>query len=225
MKGLFVIGTDTGVGKTLVTAGLARLLARRGVRVGVFKPASSGGSKSVDGLLLRRGAGLGRSWEHWVVPVTYRRPLAPWVAGWTEGGLDLGLVERARKHLGKNFDFLLVEGVGGLHVPLTEKVWVADLARKWKYPVLLVARAGLGTINHSLLTLEALRRRKIPIAGLLLNGAKGKSPAESTNLRALRRLAGVPVYGPLRWEPASRSKLDLWADRLDRLKIPRRFLP
>ena len=225
MKGLFVIGTDTGVGKTLVTAGLARLLARRGVHVGVFKPASSGGQKSADGRFLRRGAGLGREWEPWVAPVTYRRPLAPWVAGWTEGGLDLGLVERARQHLEKSFDFLLVEGVGGLHVPLTEKVWVADLAQKWNYPVLLVARVGLGTINHSLLTLEALRRRKVPVVGVLLNGAKGKSQAEATNLRALRKLAGVAVYGPLRWEPTSRSKLDLWADRLARLDIPRKFLP
>jgi dethiobiotin synthetase len=106
-----------------------------------------------------------------------------------------------------------------VHAPITEKVWISDLAQKWKYPVLVVARAGLGTLNHTLLTLEALRHRKIQILGVLVNGAKGKDGSEKTNILALRRLAGVSVFGPVRWNPCYRQDLDDLARVLDALGI------
>jgi len=233
MKGLFVIGTDTGVGKTWVASGLARLLSNRGVKVGVLKPAASGCGperkgrfSSGDGRSLCEAARLGPEWEDLVVPIRYRRPLSPWVAGWTEGPADLGRVEKARGCLGSSFDFLVVEGVGGLHVPLTKEVWISHLAKRWKYPVLVVARAGLGTLNHTLLTLEALRVRKIPVWGVLVNGAKGKDLSEGSNLEALRRLARVPVFGPMAWDPRLRKDWDGVARRLETLKVlPRKAVP
>jgi len=220
MKGLFVTGTDTGVGKTLIAAGLARLLVNLGVKVGVFKPVASGGKISQDGKLLQKAAKLSDALYPDIVPVHYLQPLAPYVAAWKEGKADLGKIERAYQKVKTSCDFLIVEGVGGVRVPIAPGFFVTDWMKKWKLPVLVVARAGLGTINHTLLTLEALRYRKVKVIGVLVNGYKGKTVAEKTNIKALKKLLNVPVYGPLRFNPKYRTNLDLLARDLSRLRIP-----
>ncbi len=219
-NGVFVTGTDTGIGKTLVAAGLARLSVNRGVKVGVFKPVASGGSISEDGKLLQKAAKLPDSACAGIVPVHYQQPLAPWVAGWKEGKLDLAKVEKAFRKAKSSCDFLVVEGVGGIQVPIARDFFVADWIKKWKLPALVVARAGLGTINHTLLTVETLRRRRIEVVGVFVNGYKGKELSESTNVKALRKLLKVPVYGPLKFEARYRTNLDLLARDLNLLKMP-----
>ncbi len=219
MKGLFITGTDTAVGKTLVAAGLARLLARRGVKVGVFKPVASGGKVSEDGKLLQKAANLPDAAYPSIVPVHYRQPLAPWVASWKEGKVPLKKVERAFHDAALKCGFLIVEGVGGVRVPITNGFFVTDWMEKWKMPVLIVARAGLGTLNHTLLTVEALQRRRIQVSGVLLNGYKGKDIAERTNFKALQRLLKIPVYGPLKWDPGYPKDLDRLASALDSFGI------
>lgn len=218
-KGLFVTGTDTGVGKTLVSAGLARYLVDLGIKAGVFKPVASGGVVSADGKLLQKAAKLPDQAYSSIVPLHYKRPLAPWVAGWKEGKVDLSKIEKAYQKAESSCDFLIVEGVGGLQVPITEDFFVIDWIVKWKLPTLIVARAGLGTINHTLLTVEALRKRKVRILGVVVNGYKGKSVAERTNVLALRNLLNVPVYGPLRFNPKYRTNLDLLARDMSKLGI------
>ena len=107
--------------------------------------------------------------------------------------------------------------MGGIQVPITQDFFVTNWIQKWKLPTLVVARAGLGTINHTLLTVEALQRRKIEVMGVLVNGYKGKELSERTNVKALRKLLKVPVYGPLKFNPKYRRNLDLLAGDLEKL--------
>jgi len=219
-NGLFITGTDTGVGKTLVSAGLARLLVNRGLSVGMFKPVASGGRVSEDGKLLQKAAKLSDAAYSSIVPLHYRQPLAPWVAGWKEGKVNLSKVEKAFQKAKVSCDFLIVEGVGGVQVPITRDFFVTDWIVKWKMPALVVARAGLGTINHTLLTVEALQRRKVKVLGVLINNYTGKGIAEQTNMRALKKLLKVPVYGPLRFNIRYRNHLDQLARDFEKLKMP-----
>jgi dethiobiotin synthetase len=219
MRGLFVTGTDTGIGKTLVSAGLARMLVDHGVSVGVFKPVASGGTISEDGKLLQKAAKLPDPAYAGIVPIHYKQPLAPWVAGWKEGKVDLSKVEKTYQKARASCDFLIVEGVGGVLVPITRNFFVTDWIKKWKMPTLVVARAELGTINHTLLTVEALQRRKIKVMGVLVNGYTGKGVAEQTNVKVLKKLLKVPVYGPLKHDPRYRKDLDLLSEDLGKFGL------
>jgi dethiobiotin synthetase len=219
LKTLFVAGTDTGVGKTLVAAGITRMLINCGIDVGVFKPIASGGLVSEDGKLLQKAARLPDSAYPGIVPLHYKQPLAPWVAGWKEGKVDLAKVENVFQNAKKKYDYLIVEGIGGVLVPITKDFLAVDWAMRWKLPTLVVARAGLGTINHTLLTVEALQKRKVKVLGVVVNGYKGKTIAERTNIQALKKLLKVPVFGPLKWNPKYRKNLDLLAGDIKKLKI------
>jgi dethiobiotin synthetase len=172
---------------------------------------------SEDGKLLQKAARLPNSAYPGIVPIHYQQPLAPWVASWREGKVDLAKVERAYRAAKAACDFLIVEGVGGVQVPITRHFLVTDWMRKWELPVLVVARAGLGTLNHTLLTVEALRRRKIKVLGVVVNGYKGKELSERTNVKALRKLMKVPIWGPLKYDPRYRRDLDLLAKEIDRI--------
>lgn len=218
-KGIFIAGTDTGVGKTLVAAGIARMFVNRGINVGVFKPIASGGLISEDGKMLQKAARLPDSTYPEIVPLHYKQPLAPWVAGWKEGSVDLAKVEKAYWEAKKKYDCLIVEGIGGVLVPITKNFLAVDWAVKWKLPTLAVARAGLGTINHTLLTVEALQKRKVEVLGVVMNGYRGKSIAEKTNVQALRKLLKVPVYGPLKYCSKYRKNLDLLAKDISKLGL------
>ena len=219
MRRLFVVGTDTGVGKTLIAAGLARMLANQGALVGVMKPVASGGIPSGDGKLLQKAARLPDSVYLEIVPVHYRQPLAPYAAAWKEGAVPLKKIEKAYQKAKKKYDNLIVEGIGGVLVPITRDFLAIDWVVKWKLPALVVARAGLGTLNHTLLTVEALQKRKIKVLGVLVNGYKGKELSEKTNVRALRKLLKVQVYGPLKFNTKYRTNLDLLAKDIKELGI------
>jgi dethiobiotin synthetase len=219
ISSLFIAGTDTSVGKTLIAAGLARMLVNRGVRVGVMKPVASGGIPSKDGKLLQKAAKLPDSDYPKIVPVHYRQPLAPYVAAWKEGHVPLATIEKAYQNAQKKYDFLIVEGIGGVLVPIARDFLAIDWMVKWKLPTLVVARAGLGTLNHTLLTIEALQKRKIKVLGVVVNGYKGRELSEKTNAQALRKLSNVPVYGPVRFIPKYRKDLDLLARDLGKLGV------
>jgi len=207
---LFVTATDTEVGKTAVAAALAALLRRRGRNVGVMKPLASG-CDTVDGALvaadavcLARAAGVDDAHEL-VCPIRLRPPLAPTVAAERDHAVvDLTAVWAARDRLAAVHDCLIVEGIGGIMVPLTADRTVLDVAAEFGAPVLVVARAGLGTINHSLLTVDALRQRGLTVAAVLLNTATNAphetgGAAVETNPSAIARATGLPVLGPLPW--------------------------
>ena len=200
--GLFLTGTDTGVGKTLVSAALAYLLAQKGVRVGVAKPFESGVSDPTnlgeDGCLLRWASGSQEDTDR-ITPYRLREPLAPGLAARREG-VDinwLSVVETIREGKGR-CDFQLVEGAGGVLVPLAGSHLVADLAKELALPLLIVARAGLGTINHTLLTLESARTRGLKVAGWIINGLPTTpNVAEQHAAEEIARLTDIPCWGVL----------------------------
>jgi len=211
MKGaLAVLGTDTGVGKTVVTAALAIALRRAGMRVSVMKPVASGGTLrtgrivSGDAIWLRRILGLADPLED-INPVCYRHALAPAVAAALEGKrTDFAAVRRAFDRLRRGQGILLVEGVGGVLVPLGAGMTPASLCVRLGIPAVVVGRAGLGGINHAWLTVEALRRRGVRVAGVILNGARG-GLAERNNPAAIEKYARCPVLAILPRVPRIRS--------------------
>ena len=206
IRGIFITGTDTGVGKTFVGAGLATALREKGIGVGVMKPAETG-------CLLRNGvlvpsdalklikAGEVDDPLDLVNPYRFRDPLAPAIAAAREGKrINIRRIVSAFHALARKHTCMLVEGAGGIMVPLTASYQYLDLARALNMPVLVVARPGLGTINHTLLTVMALRSRRLRIAGIVINHRSKKRPglAERAGLRAIERLSGAPIIGHIR---------------------------
>ena len=208
--GVFVTGTDTGVGKTLVTAAVALGLKRLGRTVGVMKPIETGVSPSSVGrsdAALLRGVIESEETLGAVCPYQFEPPVAPLAAANAERRkIELNIVRQVYRLLASRYDHMVVEGIGGVRVPITSKGDVMDLVAALKVPVIVVGRAGLGGINHALLTIEALRRRKIPLVALVLNRTEPVRSAmmrfqEKATVEALRREAGLPVLGPLAYEP------------------------
>lgn len=204
-RALFVTGTDTGVGKTTVAAGILAALARRGVRVAALKPAETGCARGsdgslvpADGLLLKKAARLDEVPLDAIVPFRYSVPVAPAVAARIERTpfvLKDALVARAAL-VQRAPRLLLVEGAGGLLVPFSDELLAADVALALAPTVLVVARASLGTINHTLLTVEAARRRGLDVAGVVLNRVVAeRGPDEEHNAAEISRLSGVRVLG------------------------------
>lgn len=209
--GCFITGTDTGVGKTLVTAALALCLKRRGVAVGVMKPVETGhgagGAAGSDAARLSAAAGTTDPIEV-MSPYRFPDPLAPLDAARRAGTvIRVETIVAAFRELAARHAFILVEGAGGVRVPISETTDMRDLIRRLGLPVVVVGRAAIGSLNHVLLTLEALARHRIAIAGIMLNRATETAfPAvdgmqASSTLALLREYSGVPVVGPLPYEP------------------------
>ncbi len=200
-RGIFITGTDTGVGKTYVAAGIAAGLRRLGVDVGVMKPAETGcrrrGRRLIaeDALRLMKAAGT-RDPLGLVNPYRFKKPLAPSLAAELEGELiDPVKIEIAFKKLSRIHDFMIIEGAGGIMVPLRHDYTYLDLVQAFRLPVVIVARPALGTINHTLLTISALRHRGISILGVVVNYARDtrKGLAETTSPSAIEKISGIPV--------------------------------
>ena len=191
-RGLFVTATDTGVGKTVVTAALALALVARGRRPSVMKPVQTGNLADDplgDTMLLERWTGAP------VVNVyAFELPVAPLVAARAAGrAIELEPILEGARALASP---LLVEGAGGLLVPVGEDWTIADLARALGFPLVVVARAGLGTVNHTALTVRAARGEGLDVAGVVLNEhGSPLDPSWDTNAALIEELAAVPVLG------------------------------
>ncbi|GIX03657.1 MAG: hypothetical protein KatS3mg113_0663 [Planctomycetaceae bacterium] len=182
LRGLVITGTDTGVGKTWVTVRLLQRLQAQGWRVGAYKPACSGAEGScsptpywedVEALLTASTLPAGFSLDElrdWVCPQRFLAPLAPPLAAALEQReMDRELLLYGWHRWQGQVDAVLIEGAGGWFCPMTSTETFADLAVHWKLPVLIVARRTLGTINHTLLTIEAVRQRGLSVVGIILN--------------------------------------------------------
>lgn len=202
--GIFITGTDTNVGKTVVAAGLALVLKERGMRVGVMKPVATGcfgeGKRLIsnDAVYLLEAAENER--PYLANPLRFRNPLAPSVASVIEKKeVPIEKILKAYRELQKHYDYIIVEGIGGLLVPLTKDYFVANLIHEFGLPVMIVARGGLGTINHTLLTIDAAVIRGFEIRGIIFNRMPrvNFSMAEITNPKVIHDITGIPVLGTL----------------------------
>ena len=222
-KALLITGTDTNVGKTWVTCLIARQLLACGLRVAAYKPVCSGAiitstresSETITGTMAgispvnshviwedieRLKAAIGEEWPDEIIcPQRFLAPLAPPIAAKQEGRTVDFLRMLSGAYQFPGADVLLIEGAGGWLSPLTEQFTVADVAAKLRAPVLIVARAGLGTINHTLLTIESIRHRGVEIAGVVLNEPRptDHDASTATNAEEIERRSGVPVFGVL----------------------------
>ncbi len=221
--GLFITGTDTGVGKTLVTAALARRFLRAGLRVGVMKPVETGWAEDRDVCSdARRLQSAARSHDDLdlICPYRLRRPLAPHSAAEADGlRIDLIRILLAFHALAARHEVLLVEGAGGALVPLTDQTDMRDLMVRLALPVVVIGRAALGGVNHARLTIEALHASGLNVVAFLFN--RTTDPAtdtareqERSTLDLLRARLAVPVLGPL---PFQTDSTDRWDECVDRV--------
>lgn len=202
MRGFFVTGTDTGVGKTEVASYLAKAFSRRGLRVGVMKPIATGVKRFCkDARILKKYSRSRRAMDY-ISPVSLRLPLAPMVAADMEKKkIDIRSIWDRFRRLSADSDVMVVEGIGGAMVPIYRKgrktFYVVDMILKMKLPVIIVARPNLGTINHTILTIEALRRRNAKIAGIIFNYTSlvKKDISVKTNPAVIEKLSGAEVLG------------------------------
>jgi dethiobiotin synthetase len=196
LRGVFVTGTGTEVGKTVVAAAIARTHAARGEQVAVFKPAVSGlaeGGES-DHSLLRRAAGSAQSDDE-IAPYRYGPPVSPHLGAEMVGEtIDRERLLAVARAAADGAGFLVCEGVGGLMVPLTLGYLVRDLARELALPVVIAAAPGLGTINHSLMTVECARAVGLEVAAVVLTPwPDDPGTVEASNREAIERLGQVRV--------------------------------
>lgn len=210
IPGLFITGTDTGVGKTYVGALIARSLAIGGYRVGVYKPAASGCRSeknrlvSDDAVALWNAAGRPGDLDH-VCPQRFVAPLAPHLAAREEGKqLDAELLRHGIEYWRERAEIILVEGAGGLMSPLGEDEYVANLAEEVGFPLVVVSRNVLGTINQTLQTLIAASvfHGGLPMAGVVLNHAAPPSAddvSQATNRRELAARCDAPILAEVAW--------------------------
>ncbi|NQV04272.1 MAG: dethiobiotin synthase [Candidatus Omnitrophica bacterium] len=217
MKGFFVTGTDTGVGKTEIAAYLAKRFSRKGLRVSVMKPVATG-FKTVckDAQILRKFSRSNAPIDC-INPVSFRAPLAPLVASALENKkFDTGIIWRRFKRLKKNSDMIIVEGIGGVMVPLYKKgkkvFYVLDMILKMRLPVIIVSRPDLGTINHTLMTIKALETSSVKIKGIIFNQTSRvkKDTSVKTNPEVIERLSGIKVLGSMHYNRRRNKRRVRW---------------
>jgi dethiobiotin synthetase len=199
MNGFFVTGTDTNVGKTIISSGLAAVLKEKMIDVGVFKPLLSGISRedpASDTSLLKQLSKTSLSYEE-ITPFAFKEPLAPYVAGKLEGkNVTIEEVLSHWEKIRRKHEFFIVEGAGGISVPLGKRFLVSDLIKAMQLPLVIVARPNLGTVNHLFLTVQYAKSLGLPIAGVVINGISDHPDlAEKTNPQLIEELCGVPILG------------------------------
>ena len=197
-KTIFITGTDTDVGKTVITACLAAALLRKGKKVAVYKPVQCGNLlkgkiKSPDLEIVRKMSGI--SENNLFNDYSFKFASSPHLAAELENKkVDVNAIKKHYKEISKKFDYVLIEGAGGLLVPLTRDYTVLDLINDLSVPVLVVSRAGLGTINHTSLTINALKAKNVKIIGIVMNCFRG-GKIEEDNKKIIEQLNDIPVIG------------------------------
>jgi dethiobiotin synthetase len=207
-QGIFITGTDTGVGKTLIAGGLAACCRRGGARIGVMKPVESGcrrteqGLQPDDALFLKKMAASADALDD-IVPYRLEQPLTPSVAAALSGSvIDLQVINSAYRRLAVQNDLVLVEGAGGLLAPITGHATGVDLIKLLQIPIIVVARNALGTINHTLLTVEHARRSGLTVLGIILNQSTPVPDLSAeTNPGIIAELSGLPLLGVIPYIP------------------------
>jgi dethiobiotin synthetase len=215
IPGLFITATDTGVGKTVIAGAIAQWFARHGANVAVCKPIATGCARRREGLVSEDAEFLASAADSrhpldQICPQRFSESLAPAVAAERAGQpIDWPAIDRSVQQMCVGSNVMIVEGIGGVMVPLDRRVTVLHLAHWLQLPAVVVARPGLGTINHTLLTLAALRSAGVAIAGVVLTryNADRADVAEETNPAAIERWGEVNVLCQVPEEPIKRSSI------------------
>ncbi|MCB5186311.1 dethiobiotin synthase [Methylobacillus gramineus] len=214
-RAFFVTGTDTGVGKTMISSMLVRQFAQRGLRSTGMKPVASGCewhngqlvSEDVTQLLAASNVDLPVSD---INPYAFEPAIAPHIAAKQAGvQIDLSNIKAAFERLQANADVVIVEGAGGFYVPLDDQYDIADLAAHLSLPVILVVGLRLGCINHALLTAEAITRRGLTLAGWVANQVDPEMAMLEENLHTLHQRMPVPCLGVVPWQVQARIDADI----------------
>ncbi|MCH9658540.1 dethiobiotin synthase [archaeon] len=201
MKSLFIAGTDTDIGKTYITAGLAVVLRKMDVDVGVMKPFAAGsaqkkGYKSEDVKILSRAANT-HDPENLVNPQFFPIPASPYTAWKTlKTKPKVPIVLSSFKKLSKLHDMLLVEGMGGIMTPILKDYYITNLIKEMKIPAVIVTRSKVGTVNHTVMTVKMCEKYKIPIKGIIINNFENGYAVKDLT-RDLENLTCVPVLGSI----------------------------
>ncbi len=197
MQSFFITGTDTGVGKTFVSAALLDALLAKGISAIPMKPVQTGAKNrrapDIDFVLKMANLKVSKELYSFLAPYIFKLPASPHLAAELEGKqIDIKKIMMCFNLLGKQYQTVLVEGAGGIMVPITRRYFMINLIKEMEMPVILVARAGLGTLNHTLLSYKALKKEKIAISCIVLNMAKG-GKIEENNLKTIQLLTNCKV--------------------------------
>jgi dethiobiotin synthetase len=202
-KGFFVTATDTSTGKTIISAALIRAMRYMGHKAAAMKPIETGCVKRdnvllpSDGIFLKNVSGMDEN-INTITPCTYEKPLSPLAASKIEDKeVDLPGIMQAYNDLSGRYDVIIVEGIGGLSVPISRDYFVSDLAMEMELPLIIVVRPTLGTINHTLLTIHYAVTKGLDIAGIIINYSSEPENdiAEETNKKTLKSVTEVPIIG------------------------------
>ncbi len=202
-SGFFITGTDTGVGKTVITAAIIKALHVRGISACAMKPIETGCARignnlcPSDGMFLKKVAEMDEDMKY-ITPYCFETPVAPSLASGMEGKpVSIDVIARRFNSLLKKYHTVVVEGVGGLLVPIKKDYFVIDLVRELKLPLIVVSRPSLGTLNHTLLTVNYALKEGINVTGIVVNFSRppGGDISEETNPYMLQKLSPVPFIG------------------------------
>jgi dethiobiotin synthetase len=221
----FVTGTDTGVGKTLVSCALLHAFSARGKRVAGFKPVAAGcddDDHNEDAKLLRAASTVQATYGQ-INPYCFHRPIAPHLAARHAGvNIEFARIMASYRELAGQTDEVIVEGAGGFCVPLTDRQTSADLAKQLELPVILVVGMRLGCINHALLTMHAIAHYQLECAGWVANVLDAGMPALQENIQALRERIAAPLLGVIPCQPqpdAIAAAAHLHLDMLEKKEV------
>lgn len=230
-RGYFITGTDTGVGKTIVAGGLAALYKNKGLDVGVMKPIATGCKRvdntliSDDAIFLKRSAEVDDEYGL-INPVCLEQPLAPTVAArLSNTKIDLEKIRMDYDSLCERHEYLIVEGIGGLLVPIDAYYFVVDLANEMELPLIIVCRPNLGTINHTLLTVSYAREHGLDVKGIIVNESVENCDdvVKKTNADEIKRLTDLPILGMIPFDKgldiSNHNKevlLKIFSDKIDK---------
>lgn len=218
--GLFVTGTDTGIGKTVIACALVRAFAARGERVGVMKPIASGATRTGDGLRNEDALSLieasGRALPYATVnPYCFEPAISPHIAANDlKIEVDIRIIKTAFDALAVDSDRMVVEGAGGWLAPVSGRDSMADLARVLEVPVVLVVGLRLGCLNHAQLTRQSIRASGVPFAGWIANRLEPHMEREAENLATLEQRLAEPPLALVPFAPERQLVLDEAAARL-----------
>ena len=225
IPGLFITGTDTGVGKTVIAGAIAQWFVRRSMNVAVCKPVATGCQHQREGLVSEDAEFLASASDSrhpldMICPVRFHEALCPAVAAErADEEIDWPAIDQSIHNMSVNCSVMIIEGVGGVMVPISDTATVLHLANWLQLPTLVVARPGLGTINHTLLTISALQAAGVAVAGIIVNQypSNNATIVEETNLDALEKFSGVPVLAVVPFEKVKRTIPVEIADAIDRV--------